>query len=55
MHTAVHVCMQHTAGLENDFRKSEESPFHQYIIFFDTDYGDRHHITYTLTILNRKN
>ena len=45
----------HTAGLENDFRKSEESPFHQYFIFFDTDYGDRHHITYTLTILNRKN
>jgi len=44
-----------TAGLENDFRKNEESPFHQYFIFFDGDYGDHHHITCTLPLLNREN
>ena len=31
-----------TVGLVNDPNKNDQSVFHQYLIFFDTAYGDHH-------------
>lgn len=47
MNTITHGCVISTAGFENDFPKSDQSPFYQYLIFFDMAYVNDRHITCT--------
>ena len=44
-----------TAGFENEFQKSDQSPFDQYLIFFNDSLCKHHHITCTFLNLTTSN